>query len=1843
MRTLTICLLFCLGAFASRAQVIQTMPIAPTVLCRGSWLDVTFTATGTYNGPNFFLVQLSNANGSFASPTIIGVSPMTTAALLNVQVPQNTAPGTGYRIRVVSTSPAVTGTDNGADLTIGATPTNVLVNGPSMACPNSTVTLTASGASSFTWGNRTLLPGDRSEAVMAVGLRKLKSGYAGPLLRLRRESDDAESDFGSEGSDLDLASIDTWLGTAHGLVTTLYDQTGNGNHVTQPNPSQQPLFVRISANGKPGIQFSLNTNLGNEVNFSTPMTITYAARIDGTAARVLSSANNNWLLGWWNGNSRAAYYEGWITSGVPVNDNNVHVFSGTMQPGEGKLYERGRLVATSYPSEAPAGIHLNGSGLYGENSECSIYEVVAYNAVLTDDVRTRVESNLWQYFVNSAEYFLSVGASGSTETVTPTGTNAGCPSASGSLTVTSGIAGNPNTFGSYKWNVYAFQSGDGTLAGSDWQTNYSGYYTVNTLNMNTQDQWCNDCTPSDAPNYQGCPVAPDSHSWTAKRQGFPCAFYRIDIPAHDDAAQLFINGVKVWEHNGCCDNHPGVWYGFLSPYDKIEFRVTEGGGGSNGHITFTPLFSMNIQYAEPVFCRSGRSATVTTQAAQGGRFSAVPAGLSINPTTGTINPSLSQPGQYTVTYTVDDPCGAASYTASTPVTIMQSPGDPSAFGSNTWNVYAFQGGDGTTASSNWQNGYSGYYTVNTLGFDTRNQWCNECSPSSAAGYQGCLVSPDFHSWSARRQGFPCGYYQIDIPTHDNGAQLWVNGMLVWYHEGYEDAHRAVWTGYLGTDDKIEFRASDSYGGSHGVISFQLVSPNTITYPVGCTNGGPIQPTRTGSGGGTYSSTPAGLSINAQTGVVTPASSTPGAYTVSYTPAGTGCAVVPATATVLIGNPIAMVSPQPQVTCAGNATTIPAFSAAAGTAFTWTNNNPSIGLAASGTGSIVPFTATNSGDSVRTAVVSVTPYLPNQVTGALTGASASNNIRLFRNSTVSSCANPKVYPGSFTAVCRYNVHTFLNGTAAPVCITVTLRHTGTTGNVFMTAYVGSFNPSDLEENYLGDGGSSIFSGVEQTMSVQVPAGSTFIIVANTADPSFCDGYRISISGLSAFCPTPPQTFTISVHPQPTGTISYSSTPFCSNASPAPVSRTGTVGGIFTAPAGLSIDSLTGTIHPAASQPGSYTVTYTVAAAGGCSAYSTSTVVEILSSAMPMDAPANSVVCNGTIVPALPFTGGEPGSQYTWTNSNPAIGLPASGTGDLPVFVAANNTSDPIIATLSVGNAAAACANATQRFTITVLPTPIVNPEGNLVLCANSPSGAIGFSGNASTYNWTNTNPAIGLAASGAGPINFITMNNGATTIESMVSVMPVLTMGTATCSGKGMSFRVSVRPPVIMDAIASQTLCSGTVTTAINFAGAPAGTVYSWTNDNPSIGMGASGTGPIPAFTAQNNTPVEQAATITVAPLFSHCTGSAQTFTITVLGSASAISYPGSPYCPIGEARVTRSGSSVGTFSASPAGLVLNAATGAINLAQSLAGTYTVTFTVSGAPCNGQSTTQVRILPKAAVNAVPNLVYCNGATTSAISFAGTASNFSWTNTNPSIGLPASGTGNLPSFVAINGGTTTETALITVTPLGTGGSNCSGRSVTFRIQVFPTPSADPIGAQVYCRGEVTTPVTFSGSVAGATYNWTASNLLTGIAPGRGVNSIPSFTTTSNNRLHVSTLITVTPSANKCVGSPMQFSYEVNTCVAQPGNAGNGGETARHADLLQLAPNPARDRVTIRLSGADSGPRTVEVLDQYGRTLIRPASFNGNTCTVNLSGLVPGAYVVRIVDLQTKVTAQRKLIRL
>jgi hypothetical protein len=108
----------------------------------GATGSIDFTSTGTFNPGNTYTAQLSNASGDFASPINIGSFLSTSnSGSFAITIPAGTPTGSGYRMRIISSNPAVTSPDNGSNITINLTETcspphitSVIINSCNSAC-----------------------------------------------------------------------------------------------------------------------------------------------------------------------------------------------------------------------------------------------------------------------------------------------------------------------------------------------------------------------------------------------------------------------------------------------------------------------------------------------------------------------------------------------------------------------------------------------------------------------------------------------------------------------------------------------------------------------------------------------------------------------------------------------------------------------------------------------------------------------------------------------------------------------------------------------------------------------------------------------------------------------------------------------------------------------------------------------------------------------------------------------------------------------------------------------------------------------------------------------------------------------------------------------------------------------------------------------------------------------------------------------------------------------------------------------------------------------------------------------------------------------------------------------------------------------------------------------------------------------------------------------------------------------------------------------------------------------------------------------------------------------------
>ena len=280
--------------------------------------------------------------------------------------------------------------------------------------------------------------------------------------------------------------------------------------------------------------------------------------------------------------------------------------------------------------------------------------------------------------------------------------------------------------------------------------------------------------------------------------------------------------------------------------------------------------------------------------------------------------------------------------------------------------------------------------------------------------------------------------------------------------------------------------------------------------------------------------------------------------------------------------------------------------------------------------------------------------------------------------------------------------------------------------------------------------------------------------------------------------------------------------------------------------------------------------------------TSNFVKITVTASPViTGHINDTICAGDSSKATNWMSTIPGTTYTWTNSNPAIGLPASGTGPVPKFKTPDFIAmGQITGTITIRSFGGGCSGSPVTYTVFVRRKPNITLTGVSRFYCDGSGGSITLGTPApGTISWVNDNPATGLAASGTGgTINFIATNP---TTDSIISNVTASAFNPTSGCTKDTSFRIVVYPRPNVVTLPNLAPCQGNTVTVAVFTSTLPGTTFAWINSNTAIGLGASGTGNIPSFTATNASPSSITGTITVSPSYKTCTGANKTFNITV--------------------------------------------------------------------------------------------------------------------------------------------------------------------------------------------------------------------------------------------------------------------------------------------------------------------------------------------------------------------------
>jgi gliding motility-associated-like protein len=370
----------------------------------------------------------------------------------------------------------------------------------------------------------------------------------------------------------------------------------------------------------------------------------------------------------------------------------------------------------------------------------------------------------------------------------------------------------------------------------------------------------------------------------------------------------------------------------------------------------------------------------------------------------------------------------------------------------------------------------------------------------------------------------------------------------------------------------------------------------------------------------------------------------------------------------------------------------------------------------------------------------------------------------------------------------------------------------------------------------------------------------------------------------------------------------------------------------------------------------------------------------------------------------------------------------------------------------------------------------------------------------------------------------------------------------------------------------------------------------------------------PATASFANTTANNGGTITIQGLtngpFSFqvedANGCPTTVSGTFIGAENpAFSYPNNSYCNTAASiAATITGTPGGTFTATPAGLSLNATTGAINIAASAPATYTITYTTPGTVCPRSSTFTLTIHPMPTLSIAGIDVSCFGANngqTIVIPNSGTAPfNYSWTGGCTSASCTNLAPGSYTVTVTdANGCIATADTIISQPPqlvasiTGTTPTTCNGAcdgtataatiggtgTVTFSWNTIPTQNTatatglcagtytctvtdantctstitatitqptlvvlNPIPNATICNGGTTNlTASATGGSGGYTYTW---------SPATGLSATTGATVTANPT--VTTVYTVNATdANGCPAAPITVTVTVSPLLTVVAN--------------------------------------------------------------------------------------------
>ena len=370
------------------------------------------------------------------------------------------------------------------------------------------------------------------------------------------------------------------------------------------------------------------------------------------------------------------------------------------------------------------------------------------------------------------------------------------------------------------------------------------------------------------------------------------------------------------------------------------------------------------------------------------------------------------------------------------------------------------------------------------------------------------------------------------------------------------------------------------------------------------------------------------------------------------------------------------------------------------------------------------------------------------------------------------------------------------TSTPIAVTVNPATTATFSYAGATFCASGANPT---ATITGTAGGTFSSTTGLTID---PATGTIDLSASTLGT-----YTVTYS-VAGTCPSS-ATATVTISSAPLAGFSYASAAYCvGGTAPAPVFATGASGGAFSSTTGLVINATTGVIDLATSTAGTYTVTNTIAASGGCSA-ATATAQVVIN-------PAPTATLTAT-------------TPTTFCAGGSVVLTAPAGTGNTYQFLL-NGTA------ISGATAATYTATASGAYSVTVTNASGCTATSTATTVTVNPATTATFSYSGASYCVSGTNPTATVTGTAGGTFT-------STTGLSIDATTGAINLGASTPGTYTVTYSVAGTCP--SSATASVTITAAPVA-AFSYA-TTAGCAGSTTAVTPTLGTGAAAG----AFTSTN--------------------------------------------------------------------------------------------------------------------------------------------------------------------------------------------------------------------------------------------------------------------------------------------------------------------------------------------------------------------------------------------------------